>query len=382
MSRKIKEKIVVNKIPRESPPPDLPAKFPPQPELHLEMLEIKEKLKKNLPPLKRKVVPKRNITSETSSAPPTSADSISASATAAAASTAAASVAATSSAPALTKSLNEGFKKTPKKKPVKSYEEFMRERGEKEEEEKEFVPEEEETRENSTKSSTPDLVQDNQFEKKAQEETKTPPSTETPQSQPSPAQPTPAQESPSFDATPEEEELSPEEKERQEVEEYVWRFRLLKKKYPGEEIPEFTSLSDLSMMKSTYERTIKELTLNSSVNSYRYYIGFLFKAMEFGCKWMGLDMDGFADNEIASMAEYERFLVELGEKSYNSWGQNIPVEIRLLGFVLFKALFFFCLKNAIGSFISTPAAKSGERKSRMKGPSVKMSDIGGGRNNG
>ena len=52
--------------------------------------------------------------------------------------------------------------------------------------------------------------------------------------------------------------LSPEEREAKEKEEYIWRFRILKKQYktPQVPIPEYNEHSDLPEMKRTYDRTI------------------------------------------------------------------------------------------------------------------------------
>jgi hypothetical protein len=188
--------------------------------------------------------------------------------------------------------------------------------------------------------------------------------------------------------------LSPEEREAREREEYVWRFRILKKKYKTAQIPEFNEHSDVAMMKQTYDRTVKELYLDESVDSYRTYLIGGFMAMELLAKnFLGVDLDGFTAHQMKQMSKYDSLLVELGERSYNRWGLNLPVEIRLLGFVVFQAGIFYVGKiiadkvgKTFGDMFKSltgqkpiPSAGEGETpaepKKRMRGPSIKVEDI-------
>ena len=184
--------------------------------------------------------------------------------------------------------------------------------------------------------------------------------------------------------------LTPEEREAKEKEEYMWRFRILKKKYKTAKIPEFNEHSDLQAMKTMYDRTVKELYLDESVDSYRNYLigGFVF--MEFICtQWIGIDMKGFTKQQAMVMHKYESLLVELGERSYNRWNMNLPIEIRLIGFILLQSAIFYVGKkiaekagNSIGELFKgvtgqPPAAATaaeGEQK-KMKGPSLSPNDI-------
>lgn len=194
--------------------------------------------------------------------------------------------------------------------------------------------------------------------------------------------------------------LTPEEKEAKQKEEYMWRFRILKKKYKTAKIPEFNEHSDLQTMKTTYERTVKELYLDESVDSYRNYLigGFVFT--EFICtQWIGIDMKGFTKQQAMVMHKYESLLVELGERSYNRWNMNLPVEVRLIGFILLQAAIFYVGKkiaekagNSIGELFkgvtgqpptaaSSTASGTGTgseaepKQTKMRGPSLSPSDI-------
>lgn len=150
--------------------------------------------------------------------------------------------------------------------------------------------------------------------------------------------------------------LTPEERLAREKEEYIWRFRILKKQYgtgASIPIPEYNEHSDLGLMKLSYERTLKELYLDDTVENYRTYLMCLWGLMEYVCvKIIGIDLRGFTLQQIRMRKKYDRLLMELGEKSYTSWFNKTPVELRLLGLVLFQAGIFYIgkiVKDEYGS---------------------------------
>ncbi len=187
--------------------------------------------------------------------------------------------------------------------------------------------------------------------------------------------------------------LSPEEREAMEKEEYIWRFRILKKKYksPSVEIPIYNEHSDLTEMKTSYNRTIKELTLDDNVESYRTYLVGGWIVMEFACtQWVGIDLTGFTLQQTKMMYKYDRLLIELGERSYNQWGSNIPVEVRLIFMIMIQAGMFYLAKvistkfgnnvaELFKGFTGQPpdAVPSSEEKPkrRMRGPKIKAEEI-------
>lgn len=195
--------------------------------------------------------------------------------------------------------------------------------------------------------------------------------------------------------------LTPEEREEKEKEEYIWRFRILKKKYKNaeEQIPSFNEFSDLQTMKRTYDRTVRELYLDDAVESYRGYLMGGSIIIEFACtQWFDVDLGGFTIHQTKMMYKYDRLLIELGEKSYNQWGSTIPVEVRLLLMILFQAGLFYMAKIVTSRFGTTmadlfrsvsgmpppaeeikEAAKkeegSGPPAKKMRGPSVKPADL-------
>jgi len=192
-----------------------------------------------------------------------------------------------------------------------------------------------------------------------------------------------------INSTTEEEEviLSPEEAEAKEKEEYIWRFRILKKQYQNANIPIFNEHSDLLMMKRSYDRTIKELYLDDAIETYRTYLFGGWLVMEYVCtQWIGIDLSGFAKRQSQMMNKYDRMLIELGEKSYTRWGNNFPVEVRLIFVIVFQAGLFYLAKmigeNFGESFVGLlnggqqkVAVLENDEVKKMQGPKIKASDI-------
>lgn len=190
------------------------------------------------------------------------------------------------------------------------------------------------------------------------------------------------------------ENMTEEERDAHEKEEYIWRFKILKKQYKERDIPSFNEHDDLPFMKTTYERTLKEIKLETNVDSYRTYLVGGFMVMEFVfTNMIGADLTGFTTQQMAMMDKYDIMLIELGERSYNRWGTSLPIEIRLIGFIFMQAGLFYLGKiiadkagmniatifGALsGQPIPTQSVSTGQSETshkKMRGPSIKVSDI-------
>lgn len=179
-----------------------------------------------------------------------------------------------------------------------------------------------------------------------------------------------------------------EQEEEDAKRELMFKFDLLKKSYPNAVIPEFSIHSDYVSMKKTYDSTVKRLSLDSSVESYKTYLigGFMAVEFIFG-NFLGFDMQGFTQQQIVSMHSYDKLLIELGEKSYVPSGSKWPVELRLLFLVIMNAAFFIISKmimkktgaNLMGMInnmnTSRTPAPAPARKRRMRGPNIDLDDI-------
>ena len=166
----------------------------------------------------------------------------------------------------------------------------------------------------------------------------------------------------------------------------MFRFELLQKKYPSSNIPEYTIHSNYDSMKKSYDHSIRRLSLDDSVDKYKKYLmgGFALCEYIFG-SLLGFKMEGFTQDQMGSMSSYEKLLIEMGEKSYTPTGSKWPVEIRLLGMIIFNAAIFIIGKMIMSKTGINPTGlmshgapqvpPSHQPKSRMRGPTIRVDDI-------
>jgi len=167
--------------------------------------------------------------------------------------------------------------------------------------------------------------------------------------------------------------------------ELLLKFRLLKQQYKDANIADFTLHSELREMQRTYEDTLKELSINSTVATYKTYLVYGFYGVEFVFgKFLGFDMSGYTQQQVVTMSSYDRLLIELGEKSYVPSGSRWPVEVRLLGMIILNTGVFILGKMAMASTGAnlmallnglTPPTTEQKQKRKMKGPNIDITEI-------
>ena len=160
--------------------------------------------------------------------------------------------------------------------------------------------------------------------------------------------------------------------------ELLFKFDLLRKSYKTANIPEFTIHSDYSTMQRTYDSTIRQVNVDSNIETYKSYLvtGFYITEFVLGY-WLKFDMQDFTKQQIVNMNKYEHLLIELGEKNYVPEGSKWPVEIRLLFTILINAAIFIITKMVMkkigGSLFGTPEENMQQApKRRMRGPEINL----------
>ena len=172
--------------------------------------------------------------------------------------------------------------------------------------------------------------------------------------------------------------------------ELLFKFKILKKSYPGSTIPQFTLEHDLKEIEQCYQDTIRMLSVDSSVEQYKSYLIGGFMITEFICgKFLNFDMEGFAQQQILQINKYNKLLIELGEKSYVPSGKQWPVEVRILFMILMNAATFIISKlimkntgtnllnmiNAMNLGSTSTTSNNMESEEQMKGPDINLDDL-------
>ena len=172
--------------------------------------------------------------------------------------------------------------------------------------------------------------------------------------------------------------------EDEQKREILFKFELLKRSYPLAFIPEYTIHTELSILKRSYEDSVRRLSLDSSIENYKTYLIYGFMACEFLFgSYFGFDMKGFTQQQITSMSSYEKILIELGEKNYVPEGSSWPVELRLVFLILMNTAFFIVSKsimkktgsNIMGMMNSMNSKKNTTPKRKMQGPKINLDDL-------
>ncbi len=88
-------------------------------------------------------------------------------------------------------------------------------------------------------------------------------------------------------------------------------------------------------------------------------------------KYLNVDMKGFAAEQIRNREQYNLLLFELGEKYYDGYESKWSVEMRLVGLVLFQTFAFFVMKhigNQLGDGVASMLSGLLGNKAEIKKP--------------
>lgn len=171
--------------------------------------------------------------------------------------------------------------------------------------------------------------------------------------------------------------------------ELLLQFDLMKSRHRDIELPNYTMNSDYNVMKNTYDNLVRNIHITKSAATYKKVFRLSLFLIEYGMgKYLKFDMDGYTAYQMESMDEYEKLLIEIGEKSYISGSTDLPAEFQLALMVILNTVTFIFLKmlekkgmSMLASQfqnLSKAAAESTNeqpRKGRMKKPDIDLDSI-------
>ena len=142
-----------------------------------------------------------------------------------------------------------------------------------------------------------------------------------------------------------------EEEELSRKREFLYKFQKLRKLYPNAKIPEYNEFTDIKTLEREHSYIVKDLEVNSTVETYKNYLILAFKGLElFLVHYMDFDdIKGFAEQQMMSMNKYEIILSEIGERNYVIENKKWPAELRLLGLVAMNTAMFLGTRYAMKS---------------------------------
>jgi len=126
--------------------------------------------------------------------------------------------------------------------------------------------------------------------------------------------------------------------------EMLYRFKLIKEGYPGIALPRITKKMKLAKMVRLYEHVMSRIKLKVKTNNFKIFLVLGFLAMQFAVKKFGGDAAGFTINQMTSMKQYEKYLREIGESDFSSFGGDLPVMVRLPFFMAVNMGIFLVAK--------------------------------------
>lgn len=162
-------------------------------------------------------------------------------------------------------------------------------------------------------------------------------------------------------------------------------FKRIKKMDPVATIPEFTELTDLNTLEREYANVVRNLHIDSNVENYKKWLTMGFIGLEWVLSnWMKFEeIKGFSAAQMTSMNQYERILIEIGEKSYVPEEKRLAPEIRLIGIIMMNAATFIGMKmlfKSTGMNMSSESSNSSSSvgDSGLGGLFANLSSMGGG----
>jgi hypothetical protein len=192
-----------------------------------------------------------------------------------------------------------------------------------------------------------------------------------------------------------------EELDAQKKREIIFKLKQLKTVYKDAQIPEVNEYQDLAVIQAQYDMFYRQLQLDSRVENYKKFLLCGFAVIEFVVQKLLKfeEMTGFTVQQLTNMNQYEKLLLEIGEKRKFEPDKGMAPELKLVGIIFINAAMFIGMKmlfkgggNAIlesigqtatgGSSMPSPkpatssgVSGGGDSKRKMRPPDVNMDDF-------
>jgi hypothetical protein len=138
--------------------------------------------------------------------------------------------------------------------------------------------------------------------------------------------------------------MSQEEKDKAKMM-FISKFDTIKMNYPNWKIMDIPPDYSLDQIHDLYENYIKQISISMNSNQWKVYIVIMFLVIEiFGIKVLGLDFRGYTKSQMRNIKQFDRLLIELGEKYYTQKSFNWPIEVKLIITAGFNAFIFIIAK--------------------------------------
>ena len=123
---------------------------------------------------------------------------------------------------------------------------------------------------------------------------------------------------------------------------FKFKFGTLRMNYPNWNIQDPSDDTSLDQIHDLYENYVKQIMISLNSSDWRKYLVGLFLGMEIiGIKIFKLDIAGYTMAQLKSINNYDRLLIEIGEKYYFQSESNWPIEAKFM-FVAIKSFLMFC----------------------------------------
>lgn len=128
------------------------------------------------------------------------------------------------------------------------------------------------------------------------------------------------------------------------------KFGLLAGTFPNYQVPQNLDSLSLHEIEAMYERYVRHIYVCRSRDKYKIFLIIGCTAMEwFITKMLGLNASGYTMAQIRGLSNYDRLLIQLGERNYSTAESEWSLEVQILFMMGANAVIFVIANMVAGS---------------------------------